>query len=148
MPTEWSHLSTQRLGKYAEYYTKMEFTLHGFDVYGAEVDDKSIDFVIRKDHSVYYDIQVKSLRSLNYAFFAKSKFTPRVGLFAVVALFLSDAPPDLYLIPSAVWLQPNTLFVSRDYETGTSDPEWGINLSRKQLPLLAPYQFATIIRTL
>src|SRR5262245_19891966 len=51
MPTRWSHLSDQRLGKYAEYYTKMEFTLHGFDVYGAEVDDKSIDFLIRKSHT-------------------------------------------------------------------------------------------------
>jgi len=119
MPTRWSHLSTQRLGKYAEYYTKMEFTLHGFDVYGA-----------------------------GYAFFAKSKFTPRPGLFAVLALFLWDAPPDLYLIPSSVWLQPNALFVSRDYEAGSSDPEWGISLSRKQLPLLAPYQFATIVRRL
>jgi len=35
------------VGRYAEYYVKMEFTLHGFDVYSAaEVDDKGIDFVI------------------------------------------------------------------------------------------------------
>lgn len=38
----------------------MECTLYGFDVYSAEVDDKGIDFVIRKDHEKYYDIQVKS----------------------------------------------------------------------------------------
>jgi hypothetical protein len=44
----------------------MEFTLYGFDVYTAEVDDKGIDFVIRKERRrgtdiefVYYDVQVK-----------------------------------------------------------------------------------------
>jgi len=40
----WSKLSTLQLGRYAEYFVKMEFTLHGFDVYSAEVDDKGIDF--------------------------------------------------------------------------------------------------------
>ena len=47
----WSELSRLQLGRYAEYFVKMEFTLHGFDVYSAEVDDKGIDFVIRKHPS-------------------------------------------------------------------------------------------------
>jgi hypothetical protein len=43
----WSELTKLQVGRYAEYFVKMVFTLHGFDVYSAEVDDKGIDFVVR-----------------------------------------------------------------------------------------------------
>ena len=65
---DWARLNHLQIGKYAEYFVKMEFTLHGFDVYTSEVDDRGIDFVIRKDRNFYYDIQVKSVRDLNYLF--------------------------------------------------------------------------------
>jgi hypothetical protein len=44
----FAHLTRQQIGQYAEYYIKMAFTLHDFDVSTAEVDDNGIDFVIRK----------------------------------------------------------------------------------------------------
>jgi hypothetical protein len=50
---EWSRLNTLQVGKYSEYFVKMEFTLYRFDVYQAEVDDKGIDFVIRNRHDSY-----------------------------------------------------------------------------------------------
>jgi hypothetical protein len=53
----WSRLTKLQVGKYAEYYVKMEFALLGFDVYTAEVDDKGIDFVIRREPDRYYDVQ-------------------------------------------------------------------------------------------
>ena len=56
---EWGKLNHLQLGRYAEYYAKMEFTLLGFDVYEPEVDDKGIDFIIRKDEDNFYEIQVK-----------------------------------------------------------------------------------------
>ena len=62
---DWKRLTTLQVGRYAEYFVKMEFTLYGFDVYQAEVDDKGIDFVIRKEHDRYQDIQVNSVRDLN-----------------------------------------------------------------------------------
>ncbi len=40
---DWGKLNHLQLGRYAEYFVKMEFTRHGFDVYSAEVDDKGID---------------------------------------------------------------------------------------------------------
>ena len=146
--TKWSHLSRQRLGKYAEYYAKMEFTWRGFDVYTSEVDDKAIDFVIRKNCTTFYHVQVKSLRSLNYCCFQKSSFEPRQGNYAVLVLFLTSDPPDMYLIPSEVWLQPTRLFVSRDYLGKKSDPEWGIQLSATTFPMLQAYRFDTMIAAL
>ena len=75
----WDHLNHLQLGKYAEYFAKMEFTSAGFDVYTAEVDDKGIDFVVRKDETAYYDVQVKSARGTNYIFM--QTFSPhRAGI--------------------------------------------------------------------
>lgn len=60
----WDKLNSLKVGRYAEYLIKMELTAQGCDVYTSEVDDRGIDFVIRKDYWHYYDIQVKSFRIL------------------------------------------------------------------------------------
>ena len=153
---DWSRLSNAQLGRYAEYFVKMEFTRYGFDVYTAEVDDKGIDFVVRKEHGIedsgteyrYYDVQVKSTRGMNYVFLQQSKFRLRKNLLAALALFGTGRWPDLYLIPSTAWEAPNALFVERAYEGLKSKPEWGLNLSRRNLPLLEPYRFERAIREL
>jgi hypothetical protein len=146
---EWSRLSPLQIGRYAEYLVKMEFTLYGFDVYSAEVDDKGIDFVIRKENrqeneeveSRYYDVQVKSVRAMNYVFFRKDRFAPRDNLLAAVALFKSGNAPELYLIPATAWRKLDALLVDRDYEGLKSPPEWGLNLSRRTLVLLERFRF-------
>jgi len=140
---DWSRLTHLQVGRFAEYFVKMEFTLYGFDVYQAEVDDKGIDFVIRKGHERYFDIQVKSIRGLNYVFFPKRCFELRENLLSAVVVFLPAQMPEIFLIPSLAWQNPNALFVSRDYELPTqkSDPEWGLNLSRRNYELLTEYRF-------
>jgi len=145
---EWDRLSHLQLGRYAEYFVKMEFTLAGFDVYTSEVDQKGIDFIIRKDEDNYYDVQVKSIRGLNYIFFAKDKFNLRKNLLAATVLFFEGKPPQLYLIPSEAWLKFDALLVSHDYEGKKSKPEWGLNLSEKNIPLLTQFEFDKVIREL
>ena len=137
----WNKLNHLQLGKYAEYFVKMNFVLHGFDVYSSEVDDRGIDFVVRKDDHTFYDVQVKSVRNLNYIFFRKEYFKPRENLLAAIVLFNQNEEPNLYLVPSVLWQSPNDLFVSRDYEGKKSQPEWGLNLCTKNLPLLGEYSF-------
>jgi hypothetical protein len=44
---DWKNLNPRQIGKYAEYFVKMELAIHGFDIYTSEVDDKGIDFVER-----------------------------------------------------------------------------------------------------
>ncbi len=144
----WDRLNHLQLGRYAEYFAKMEFTLYGFDVYTTEVDDRGIDFVVRRDSDRYYDVQVKSSRNLNYIFFPKDKFDLRDNLLAAVVLFLDGEAPQLYLIPSIAWSEQDALLMSRDYEGKKSRPEWGLNLSQKNLPLLASFSFDIAIRGL
>lgn len=54
----WSKLNRMQLGRYAEYYAKMEFSSYGFDVYTSEVDDHGVDFVAKPPRShVYFVVQ-------------------------------------------------------------------------------------------
>ena len=144
----WSRLTKLQIGRYAEYFVKMAFTLHGFDVYSAEVDDKGIDFVVRKDEKHYFDVQVKSTRGWTYIFFPKDKFVLSDNLLAAIVLFTDGNEPDLYIVPAYVWQKPNALFVSRDYEGKKSKPEWSMNLSRRNLTLLKEYIFENMVNNL
>jgi hypothetical protein len=148
MKFEWGKLNPLQLGRYAEYYAKMEFTLLGFDVYEPEVDDKGIDFIIRKGENNFYEIQVKSNFKGNYIFMQKDKFALRKNLYLVLVLFKQASSPELYLIPSTAWLKPNELLVSHNYPGKKSKPEWGINLSKKNLPKLSKYEFDKVVKTI
>jgi hypothetical protein len=142
---DWSRISPLHLGQYAEYFVKMELTLYGLDIYSSEVDDRGIDFVARTRSSRYYDFQVKSIRGNNYIFFQKEKFKLRDNLVAAIVVFSENRVPDLYLIPSIFWKTPNELLVSRDYEGKKSKPEWGINISQKNMHLLELFRIEKII---
>ena len=129
----------------------MEFTRHGFDVYSAEVDDKGIDLVIRKEENErtrYYDVQVKSCRGLNYIFFPKDKFRLKRNLLAAVVIFLEDETPKHYLIPAEAWRQEDALLRNKDYKGLKSKPEWGLNLSMRNMPLLDRFRFEDQLRKL
>jgi len=141
---DWDRLNPLQLGKCGEHFAKMEFALYGFHVYTSEVDDHGIDIVVRKDEKIY-DVQIKSSRNWNYIFFLKDKFTPRKTLLAAVTLFFQGSAPELYLIPSSAWLKPNALLVSRNYVGKKSKPEWGLNLSPRNKPLLSHFVFGKIV---
>ena len=144
----WSRLNKQQVGAYTEYFVKMELTMYGFQVYGTEVDDRGIDFVARYEQGPFIEVQVKSLRSLGYVFLQKAQFVLRDHLYLALGLLLDEQPPDLYLIPSIVWKEGNALFVSRDYQGRKSKPEWGLDISQKNMPFLAPYRFETVVESL
>ena len=141
--TNWSELSHLQLGRYAEYYAKMEFASYGYDVYTSEVDDHGVDFVARNpDDGQYYEIQVKAVRNLDYVYIRKDKMELSPVRLVYLLLFSDGALPKCYVIPSQTWSNPNTLFVEQNYDKPgqKSAPEWGINLSKKNLPLLEPYR--------
>ena len=141
---KWSLLNPLQLGKYAEYYAKMEFTLHGFDVFTAEVDNKGVDFIVKINHQ-YFEVQVKSSRNNNYIFFQKDKFILKQNLLATILLFQDFHEPDILVIPSLDWQSSNTLLVSRDYEGKKSKPEWGFSITNRNRDLLLKYQFDNVI---
>ena len=60
----WSKLNHMQLGRYAEYYAKMEFTSYGYDVYTSEVDDHGVDFIAKNPTGHFWEVQVKAVREL------------------------------------------------------------------------------------
>lgn len=148
----WTRLNKLQLGKYAEYLAKMEFILHGCDVFTSEVDDHGIDFVVRTRAGLHFDVQVKSYRPATnkYIYLQKSKFPISPQSMLALVQFIEGDPATLFLLPSCVDGAPNPILESRDYGDGKkSDPEWGITLSKKKLALLvADFGFATSVSRL
>lgn len=141
----WSRLNKQQVGAFTEYFVKMELTMYGFQVYGTEVDDRGVDFIARYEQEPFIEVQVKSLRSTGYIYMQKDKFILREHLYLALGLLVDERLPDLYLIPSLVWKEENALFVNRKYEGLKSKPEWGMNLSKRNLKLLEPYRFDRMV---
>ena len=85
---------------------------------------------------------MKSLRKPGYVFTPKSK-TPLKADRVVVFVYLVDGcDPALFLIPSLAWRNPDALLKDRNYGPGKkSEPEWGLNISAKTMPLLETYAF-------
>ncbi len=147
--TVWSKLNSLQLGRYAEYFAKMEFASYGLEVYTCEVDDHGVDFIVKDKKGRFHEIQVKSLRNKGYVFMAKSKFDiSNKNLYLALLLFEDGKNPDIFLIPSKAWKVPNEVFVDRNYDKPgqTSKPEYGINISNKNYEILEIFRFEEAIK--
>jgi hypothetical protein len=139
----WSPLNNQQLGAYTEYYVKMELTMFGFEVFGTEVDDRGIDFIARHGDDRFLAIQVKSIRpATTYVFAKKKHFKLSPNTYMALGMLKDREAPVLYLIPSTVWEynpdRESKLFVDRpNYD----EPEWGINVSQRNMEELNEYKF-------
>lgn len=145
MPLEryrWSALTNQQVGAFVEYFVKMELTMFAFQVYGTEVDDRGVDFIAQFGDGPFLKIQVKSVRGTGYVFMEKSKFSLHEHRLLAFGLLVDEQPPSLFLIPSLEWRTPTALLRDRNYGEGLkSAPEWGMNISRRNMALLEPYSF-------
>ncbi len=142
----FGHLNRQQVGTYAEYFVKMQLTLHGFQVYTSEVDDRGIDFVARYQHLPFIEVQVKASRTANYIFMQKSKFDLHEDLYLALVLLRTGQDPDIYYIPAIRWRQTDEIFVSRDYEGLKSKPEWGLYISEKNILALNHFRIENLMK--
>ena len=138
----WSELNPLQLGKYAEYYAKMEFASYGYDVYTSEVDDHGVDFVIKDGNGKFYEVQVKSILKAKYVFIQQDKIVLDDKHLVCLLCFKDGELPDIYIVPATAWLSPNDALVVRNYSKPgqKSKPEYGINITKKAQPLLEPYR--------
>lgn len=140
---KWSELTPMQLGQYAEYYSKMEFTSYGYDVYTSEVDDHGVDFVAKDSKSdIFYEVQVKAMMKGNYVFIRKDKIVIDDKHLVCLLRFEENEMPKVYIFASTVWNMPNEVFVDRKYDKPgqKSKPEWGINYSKKNAHILEQYK--------
>ena len=142
----WGHLDKQKVGRFGEYFAKMEFLRSGFDVYSPEVDDKAIDCLLRIDgpEPIYLEVQIKTVRlaSPGYVFMRKRHFSLHANRRLALVVLQEGHFPELYLLPASLWQQPVSPFSSKDYEGLKSDPEYGLTVSPKSLAALEPYRLS------
>jgi hypothetical protein len=145
----WAVLNSLQLGRYAEYFAKMEFASYGLEVFSSEVDDRGIDFIVKDKTGRFSEIQVKSLRGTGYVFAQKSKFNiNNRNLYMALLIFREGKMPDFFLIPSEAWKAPNEVFVDRNYDKPgqNSKPEYGINISNRNYDTLLVFNFEETIK--
>lgn len=145
----WSRkeLSRQRLGSFGEYYAKMTLASYGMSIYTSEVDDHGIDFVAETKNG-FIKFQVKTVRQgTNYVFMREEYFNIADStLFLFLSILKDDELPVSYIVPATVWANDSTgMFVYRKYEGKKSTPEYGINLSAKNMPFLDIYKVGKMI---
>ncbi len=145
----FEHLNKLQVGKIGEYWAKIWMTFAGFDIYTTDVDDKGIDFIIRTDNEKHIDVQVKTIRTTGYVYVTKETWKSglRENLNLVLVLLKNNEMPSVYFIPSKVWENPTALFTDKNYEKEgqTSKPEWGINISKKNMEELEQYEITKFI---
>lgn len=134
---KWSMLTDLQLGKYGEYYSKMEFSSYGFYVYTPDVDDHGIDFVVEDKQGNFHAVQVKSIRKTGYVYIVKKHKLDYICLLH----FVDEKMPKMYVLPINAWNTANPALVDRLYDKPgqKSLPEWGINYSKKNIELLSDY---------
>jgi hypothetical protein len=136
----WNALNNLQLGKYAEYYAKMELSSYGFDVYSSEVDDHGIDFIVKTRDGDFLEFQVKSVLRTDNVFLVKKNWdiTNR-NLYLFIMTFVDGFQPKSYIIPATAWGSPNALLKDYEYIGKKSDPEYALKLTRTNQHLLEPY---------
>lgn len=149
MNTDWDKLTPLQLGKFGEYYAKMEFASYGYDVYTSEEDDHGVDFIAKdKKTGIFYEVQVKSLYKSNYSYIDKRKLTLDDQHLVCVLQFIHNQLPRVYVIPATAWKNPNAALTDYEYadQNLKSKPEWGIRLAEKNLPLIEKYKAENYFR--
>ncbi|MEM8550590.1 MAG: DUF4365 domain-containing protein, partial [Verrucomicrobiota bacterium] len=89
-------------------------------------------------------------RTKDYLWIKKRQFPINENNYLFLALCLRDQENMLYLIPSTAWNSQNDLFRDRPYNKPgqTSEPEWGMDFTKKSIPLLEAFRFDTIAPSL
>ncbi|MFV0250189.1 MAG: DUF4365 domain-containing protein [Bacilli bacterium] len=148
--TKWSILNRMQLGRYAEYFAKMEFASYGLDVYTSEVDDHGIDFIVKDKKNIFNEIQVKSLRDKGYTFMKQENYDLNSKtLYLALLIFEEDSMPSIYLVPTSAWNNENNMFVIRNYtEEQKSKPEYGVNITNSNRHILENYRFEVMVKEL
>lgn len=143
---DWSHLTKLQLGRYAEYFVRMELMLRGGDVFAPELDDRGVDFALRLPSGAFRLIQVKSTRKLAPVFISQSKMPLEDNFWIALVLMRDSASPEIFLIPSVSWQSASDLF--KPYVGGKIKTwkEWHLTLSAKTLPLLEPFRLDVMAR--
>lgn len=135
----WSRLSRQEVRDHGLSLMQSELARLSFSVQAETGQRRNVLHAKRGRRQL--EVHMRTVRDLNYAFWPKARFQPRVDLYAGLVRLPEGAPAELYLIPSMAWNSPDAPLVAPEYEGLASEPEYGVRLTQRNLPLLAQFTF-------
>ena len=142
-----SDLTRQKLGTFCEYYAKMSLASYGVSIYTSEVDDHGIDFIAESKRG-FLKFQVKTIRKgTGYVFMREEYFDISDQSLYLFLLLLNDGEHSIeYLIPATTWDNDSSnIFVYHSYKGKKSKPEYGLNISAKNIPQLERFKLENMI---
>ena len=95
--TTYNHLNTVQKGSLGEAFSKMAFTLEGFEVYDSEYDDRGIDFVVRNSSGRFLSVQVKATDKTANPFIKEDKFSDADDFVFCAVRLIDGESPALFL---------------------------------------------------
>lgn len=108
--------------------------------FGSQIIDRDRTFEVIIKEGKNIEVIVKSIRRpTEYVLILKKHMDAKQSnLYIALVIFSGGIEPELYLIPAKSFLEPNDLFRDRP---NYKEPEYGMNLSNKNMPLLNIYKF-------
>ena len=142
----WFKLNKLQLGKYAEYYAKMEFAKRGFEVYTSEVDDHGIDFVTKYPNSLnFYEVQVKSKRPGGSIFVNEDDIAMDDHHLLCCVCFGGAELPDVYVIPMTKWKEKDNYPALSESNGAKTKSAWTVNHSKKNNRILEKFKIDKVL---
>ena len=136
----YKHLNKIQKGSFGEAYSKMAFTLEGFEVYNSEYDDRGIDFIVRNKSGRYFSVQVKSTDDSSNPFINKDKFQVTDDFLFCAVRLIEGKPPALYIARGSDW-HSNIECLNYNPKGGASGPYYEMRFSGKYTDQLAQFEF-------
>ena len=135
----WRRLSRQQKGTYGEYVAKMEFVIYGYLVFGSEIDDRGVDFVVRNEAGSHFDVQVKTVTDRNYTYIRESKFAENLWICLVV--LTEGDHPALYLFSGRDWNSDTSGLLQYHHFPKAKEPEYGIHVTKTRASAMERFAF-------
>ena len=144
LKTSYGHLNTVQKGSLGEAFSKMAFTLEGFEVYDAEYDDRGVDFVVRNSSGRFLCVQVKATDKASNPFIKEDKFRHADDfVFCAVRLIDGDSPV-LYVARGSDW-GSDLECLNYNPGGGSSGPYYEIRFAAKYATELTQLEFQRYI---
>ncbi|APC38893.1 hypothetical protein [Clostridium estertheticum] len=148
MDKNLDNMSTAELGNYAKGFLSDILKNLGVNVIDYKHNEANICVKGKAD---FFKLKVKSIRKPNTGYIKIKKKdidTQDNSLFIATILFYRDEISKIFLIPVVDLTGDNDLFRDRDYKGKKSTPEWGLNVTEKNMNILNQYELSKMISKL
>lgn len=145
-----SRQSSLQFGAFCESYVKTVLQLNGMSTYTADVDDHGIDFIAEYKKRLF-KFQVKSIRFKTSYVYANAKYfdVQDESLFLALVIYrdVNSSELPIFLIPAKAWdeCSNSKLLVYHAYEKKKSAPEYGLNISKRNMDELYKYSLKNMM---